>query len=86
MSVDVAAIRAALAKATPGPWEWTREYEGTEYEQIIGLSGAADEDVVRGIWVYDGIPPLGVEPADADLIVLLRNNIEALLDALEVTA
>ena len=33
MSVDVAAIRARLAAATPGPWEW-RKY---------GLYGIADD-------------------------------------------
>jgi hypothetical protein len=54
--VDLPALRSALARATPGPWN------------------------PRGIAGPDEYPN-GI--ADAELIVLLRNNADALLDAVE---
>jgi len=81
--VDVAAIRAALAKATPGPWESDRtfwkigsKYPGMDHfwHDILAVSA-------RPIGRFDDSLPNGT--ADAELIVLLRNNAEALLDALE---
>jgi hypothetical protein len=60
--VDVAAIRAALEKATAGPWG-SDPYGGVTV-------GQSDWRVIGEL----DCPP------DAALIVLLRNNAEALLD------
>jgi hypothetical protein len=69
--VDVVAIKAALAKAKPGPWR----------AQVY-----ADAGDVFSIWSAEFTSfsvADDVLSADADLIVLLRNNAEALLDELE---
>ncbi len=71
--VDVAAIREALKGATPGPWGRV----DPDDRVIFALNGDA--------WPVDlGDDDGGcANPSDAELIVLLRNNAEALLDALE---
>jgi hypothetical protein len=63
-AVDVAAIRAALSNATPGPWqrEGESDWASNGGELWFGEAGTR---------------------ADAELIVLLRNNAEALLDEVE---
>ncbi len=68
--VDVAAIREALKGATPGPWGRV----DPDDRVIFALNGDA--------WPVDlGDDDGGcANPSDAELIVLLRNNAEALLD------
>jgi hypothetical protein len=67
---DLAAIRAALAAATPGPWDIEDETFGHSDAWIgqmyVGMEGVNRTQAAR----------------DAELIVLLRNNAEALLDEL----
>jgi hypothetical protein len=82
-TVDVAAIRAALAKAAPGPWEWRGVNGHPEFPSAESLCGPT-ADVLYGEWHNDNTAGLAiVNMADAELIVLLRNNAEALLDEIE---
>lgn len=82
MSEDVAALRVALAKATPGPWR-----AGVDWAAI----GSGPDSVVHGYMDttcdscgerMTGDAAVALSAEDAELIVLLRNNAEALLDAL----
>lgn len=75
-TVDVAAIRAALDKATPGPWATAGWHDKTIITERWSLERTAPKD--RGPFMAAGT----TSAADAELIVLLRNNAEALLDAL----
>jgi hypothetical protein len=85
MSVDVAAIRAALSKATPGPWKADVAVRGDCV--VWGPNGQFLLNVqAEPHWLpaADGSernPAFDVDRGDAELIVLLRNNAEALLDA-----
>jgi hypothetical protein len=69
MTVDVAALRDALAKATPGPWEAEDETVGAGDYWIVSCLAGPDKKIKEA-------------EANAELIVLLRNNAGALLDAL----
>ena len=66
--LDVTAIRAALVKATPAIWWHTGNGEDWAVFGPPGLIAVTNDQT----------------DADAELIVLLRNNAEALLDAAEV--
>jgi hypothetical protein len=68
--LDVAAIRAALVKATPSNWQVIDEHSlGAEIYSL------GDD---KGHWLG-----IDLDAADAELIVLLRNNAGALLDIAE---
>lgn len=71
MTVDTTGLRAALAEATPGPWivAGSPGFFRTDNGQIVGST-----------LPVDGLP---TSPADAALIVALRNSAEALLDELD---
>jgi hypothetical protein len=86
--VDVAAIRKALGKATPGPWSAADEHGDWEESKPAWCVSRMTES---GEYVTDvayipqdhAIPegqPCPQEQADAELIALLRNNAEALLN------
>ncbi len=70
MSVDAAAIREACKRASQGEWEANGPLIFVANGRV--LAGDFTDDV----GYYQGA-------ADAELIVLLRNNAEALLDELE---
>lgn len=84
--VDVNEGRRLLAEATKGPWEY---FPNTgPYLQWIqgrtGVEGAVGWEAVRDVFTLtEEYETSGFEEADADLIVWLRNNAAALLDAVE---
>ncbi len=78
----LAALREALAKATPGPWEIVQSNEGTGdwWLDIWGGSGSVAQlalDARPDRWP----PPRMLD--DARLICLLRNHADALLAVVE---
>lgn len=73
---DLAKIRDALAKATPGPWKlWGMTV-------MTDRSGTGTVDYAETI-ANTIDPDRGLRTFNADLICLLRNNAEGLLDRLE---
>ena len=91
MSVDVAVIREALKTATRGPWRWDQVGHIPELTGRDGEPGVYEYDTEVLMFEHDHgcgcrrdcMAEVTLAPADADLIVLLRNNTEALLDELE---
>lgn len=95
------ALRAAIEKATPGPWTFSFR-EGWAYPNTVVGEDRPDVDLddpvssfCREIIRPEGTDPGGVfctrgkleyEMANAECIALMRNNIEPLLAALEARA
>ena len=86
-------LRALLATATPGPWQWEEGYDtlgpapapGT-FGPGAGLYSTAGVPVVEGIWRNDSEADCGCDnEADAALIVWLRNHADALADLIDAS-
>ncbi len=76
MTTDIPALRALLAKATPGPWSANRPHHTADGEMEWEILGTP-----RDLCVC--IKANYLDPEDAELIPALRNAAPALLDELE---
>ena len=77
-----ARLRELMAEATPGPWVWQT---GSSWTRLGTETGRRTDGSVICPFVnqYDRHPDLSVKNCDADLIVTLANNVEAIVRALE---
>lgn len=78
-----ARLRELAAHKTPGEWEWQT---GSSWTRLgtNGRSGTRDGNVICPfVNQYDRHPDLSVKNCDADLIVTLANNVDAIVRALE---
>jgi hypothetical protein len=75
-------LREAGEKATPGEWEYspdrhTHDFIIHQANPALTYSGQVEDGVIGSSeWIW-------IEDADAALIVLLRNNLDTIIAALE---
>jgi hypothetical protein len=81
--IDVAGLRALVAKATPGPWRVEQMHTSAHIHQQDGLHWLASCVVGHGDWHN---PEASRGAKDAALITAAVNALPALLDAAEATA
>lgn len=74
--IDLSEIRRVLAQATPGPWAATY---GPGEDAMVW----ADDTDAEPLAVFAGYTADAYGQADAELVVLLRNQAQALCDELE---
>jgi len=77
--VELAAIRARIEAASPGPWEW---WTSNSFRRLSGPDGK-DGGVLHAVVLRDGVPDVEVSEEDAALLAHARTDLPRLLGEVE---